>query len=277
MVKTISQLDIENKLKVEKRDNIFHYLHFKYFLRFEDSNIYIYYLMSYCANVYIINLKDYTISKKCYNKDLVLNHLEQYNCFEIIVDKESFIRKVDTFQHEVYKYAKSLSNKVTELINADEKVFSSYPKLYKYDENKLIVNDKTKDLTLEEYRHYIDCYNSTKILSWESDNKEKLSNVGKFAIAFTHVKQNNNGDIEYYPRLFGKISKDTIHKKYSIDANSIFYGASEFCKYEKNKNGNIWYSYLKILQFDEIKHFKMLWNQFIHFIIKNTNKSKIDF
>lgn len=280
MVKTISQLDVENKLKVEKRNNILNYLHFKYFLRFENSNIYIYYLHSYCANVYIINLENYTISEKCYHKDLVLNHLEKYDCFEIIVDRDSFNKQFNIFQHDVYKYAKNLSNKVDTLMVSDEKVFSSYPKLYKYDENKLIVNSETKNLTLEEYKHYIDSYNSSKNQTWESENQEKLSNVGKFAIGFTYVKQNkgNYELIEYFPRLFGKITKDTIHRKYSIEPSAIFYGLSNFCEFEKKKHGNIiGYSHLRILQFDEIKHFKMLWNEFIHFIIKNTNKNKIDY
>ena len=276
MKKTILQLDSENKLKFVKRNKTFYSLFNKHFLRIEDSKIYIYYLNSAQAVVNIINLSDYTISKKYYSHDLVLKDLEQYNCFEMIIDNETFYQKFWSFQYDVYKYAQSLSNKKNKLMDSNEKVFSSYPKLYKYNENKLIVNDETKNLTLEEYQNYINSYNSLKIESWEKENNEKLVNLDKLAIGFIYVNQSNN-KIHYFPRLFGKISVDKIHRKYFIDAKSVFYGSGQFIEYEKHKNGSIGYSYLIILEKEEINHFKMLWNHFIHFIIKNTNKIKIDY
>ena len=277
MRKTILQLDSENKLKFEKRNKTFNSLLNKCFLRLEDSKIYIYYINNSGAHVNIINLSDYTISQVFYCHDSVSKDLEQYNCFELIIDRDTFWKNLMTFQHDVYKYAESLSNKKSNLINNNEKVFSSYPKLYKYDENKLIVNNETKNLTLEEYKNYIDNYNSLKIESWENENKEKFVNLDKLAIGFTYVKQSNN-KINYFPRLFGKISVDKIHRKYAIDPNAIFYGGGLLTIYEKNKHGKIFdYSHLVILEIEEINYFKKLWNDFIHFIIKNTNKNKIDY
>lgn len=277
MRKTILQLDIENKLKIEKRNQILDSLLCKYFLRFEGNNIYLYYLCSgLSSDVYIINLEDYTITEKYFHKNLILEHLEHHDCFEINVNRECFIERILKFKYDVYKYADIISKQVNRLMLGEEKVFSSYPKLYKYDENKLIVNNETKNLTLDEYKNYIDKYNSLKLESWTCENKKKLANVGKFAIAFNHARQ-QKGNIIYYPRLFGKISKNTINKKYSIEPKSIFYGGDLFCKYEKNSHGNIGYSHLIVLELEELNHFKMLWYEFIHFIIKNTNKNKIDY
>ncbi|MBR6516387.1 MAG: hypothetical protein IKT40_05980 [Bacilli bacterium] len=276
MIKTIQQLDFENKLKTDNKNKVFNSLKFKYFLRFENSKIYIYYIGSYCAEVLIMDLKNYTINREHYHEKLVLEHLENYDCFEMIIDRVDFINKFTKFQNEIYKYVKSLSNNANKLMLAEEKVFSPYPRLYKYDENKLIVNDETRNLTLEEYRRYIDNYNSSKIEIWTKKNQEKLKNIDKLAIGFIHVRQQNN-KIEYFPRLFGKIMKDTKHKRYSIDTKSIFYGSGLFISYDDNKNRNIDYSYLAILENDGIEHLRRLWNQFIHFIIKNTNNNKIDY
>lgn len=280
MEKTILQLDKENKLKTKKRSEVLNYLRYKYFLRVEEEKIYIYSPISsggWYHSVTIIDTQNYNISiENAYSCNLVLKHLETYDCFEINLRKNDFCESFFKFQKDVYEYAKSLSNKTKKLILAEQKVFSSYPRLYKYDENKLIINNETKNLTLKEYKDYIDAYNSEKIESWTKENREQLSIVDDIAIAFTHVKQ-SKGLITYSPRLFGKITKDTKYRKYSIDATSVFYGNGLFTAYDKKKKGNIDYSYIRRLDDEEIKHFKSLWFDFICFIMKNTNKEKIDY
>lgn len=163
------------------------------------------------------------------------------------------------FTQEINKYlTKLLNDKKSEIIRFP--IFSALEKKIEYNREKLIINDVTKNLTIDEYKDYIESINQHNLDIWNRRNQRNFDKIDKFAIIgqTNRFIYNNQKDAPLY---FGKTIIDKYKGKFKLKSTTHFYGGGLF-EYSDKEYDTINTSF-RIIYDDEIDYLKNMWKNFL--------------